>query len=335
MDTPTTNQPQQEQKKEEPKQEEKPKETIREIHHHHYERRHGFSFGRLGIGLILIFVGLVYLAQTTGWLHLTLNVNWWKLWPLLIIFFGLSLLAGRGWFSGLIGLIITLAVLGIVALVIFSPGNTTTVAPTEKTIAISQDTGATDAVVNIKAGAGTLLVKSSADHLVSGTFISNVTDLSTVSALAGGTQTVDITQGNWNVFGIGRHTNDLTLGLGTVLPTTLSVDSGAIDMNLDLVDVVAKRVDINTGASSLKLALGDKVDQSVVEIDAGASSLSLSLPATVGVKMVIDSGLSSKNLPNLKDMGNNTFESNNYSSSAKKIDVTLKVGVSSLNVSWR
>jgi hypothetical protein len=110
---------QEEQKKEEPVKE--TKELTREIHHHHYhEHHHGFNLGRFLLGFVIVVVGLVYLAKTTGWINLNINFDWANLWPLLIIFIGLSLISFRGWVGAIIGILVTLIVLGIVALLVFN-----------------------------------------------------------------------------------------------------------------------------------------------------------------------------------------------------------------------
>jgi len=313
----------------------KPKETVKEIHHHHYKNGGAqINFGRIAFGLILIFIGVVYLAQSTGWININFSFDWWKLWPLLIIIFGLSIISGRGWFSGLIGLLVTLALLAIVALLIFGNGNVSTSTTTEP-ISINLEAGATAAILNVKAGAGKLTLTGGSDKLVDGTFESNSTDLTITSVLDGDTQTVTLEEESFNWKNLGRHINDLELELDNNLPIKIIVNSGAMDMKLDLKDVTAESVEINTGASSMNLELGDKIANSAVSIDAGASSLTLNLPKTLGAKLNIDAGLSSKDLPEFNKIDDKHYESNNYSASEKKVDIDLDMGVSSLKVNWR
>jgi hypothetical protein len=317
------------------RQEDKPKETIREIHHHHYQdKSRGLPIGRIAFGLVLVFIGLVYLAQSTGWINVNINFDWWKLWPLLIIFWGLSMLGGRHWLSGTIGIAIVVAILVMVGLLIFN-SNTTTNAPASKTISIAKDAAVTAATVDIKAGAGKLTVGSSTDQLVSGTFESNATSLTTSSTVNATTQAVELKEESYNWHGFGNLKNDLNIKLNKDLPIKLSVDSGASDINLDLKDILAEAVDIDTGASSMKLELGDKTTTSTLNIDAGASSLNLSLPKTLGAKLMLDTGLSSKDLPDFKKIDEKNYESENYNSTDKKLNITLKMGVSSLNINWR
>jgi hypothetical protein len=105
-------------------------------------------------------------------------------------------------------------------------------------------------------------------------------------------------------------------------------------MNMDLSDLQLTKLDIDTGASSLDLILGDKVDQANISIEAGASSLDITVPKTVGVRVNIDAGLSSKNLNDLEKVDDNTYQSEGYDEAEKKADINLDIGVSSLNVRW-
>ncbi len=107
-----------------PKEEKKeePKETVKEIHHHHYHERHGFNFGRFLLGLIIVAVGLVFLARVAGW-NIEMNFNWNLLWPFFVIIIGLSMISFRGWLGTLLGILATLVVIGFVLAIIFGAGN--------------------------------------------------------------------------------------------------------------------------------------------------------------------------------------------------------------------
>jgi hypothetical protein len=98
----------------------KTKEPVKEIHHHHYHEYRGFNLGRFLLGMIVVIAGLAYLAKTTGWINLNINVQWANLWPLLIIFIGLSLISFRGWLGAILGILISLVVLAFVALLVFN-----------------------------------------------------------------------------------------------------------------------------------------------------------------------------------------------------------------------
>ena len=72
-----------------------------------------------------------------------------------------------------------------------------------------------------------------------------------------------------------------------------------------------------------------------VSIDAGASSINISLPRSVGVKLEVDGALTSRNFQDFEMLDGDTWQSRNYDSAVKKIEIDIDAGVSSLNVGWR
>ncbi|MFH1207756.1 MAG: toast rack family protein [Patescibacteria group bacterium] len=333
MEEPTPSQPEAPKTASEPQA--PPPETVKEIHHHHYPAKSRFQFGRIIVGIIIIFIGVVYLAQANGWAGINVNLDWGRLWPLIIVFIGLSMLGGKGWMSGAIGIIITIAILGIAALLIFTPANNSNTAVTTDTVAIIKEAAATSAVLEIKAGAGTLGIKGGATDLVNGTLESNVTKASTNSSISDAVQTATIKEEAVTWSGLSHRTNNMNLALNESLPIKLKLDTGAMSMNIDLKKINAEEITINTGASSMDLALGDIPALAKLDIDAGASSFNISLPNGAGSKIHIDAGLSSKNFPNFKKIDENNYATENYSTAQKKIDLDFDVGVSSININWR
>lgn len=98
--------------------------TQPEIHHHYYAKpAYRFDFGKLSFGLFLIVVGILYLAKNFGWLNIELSFNPLELWPLLIVFIGLSLITSRSLASIFAGAILTLTVLTIAFLLILGAGD--------------------------------------------------------------------------------------------------------------------------------------------------------------------------------------------------------------------
>ncbi len=304
-----------------------------EIHHHyHYDRQGGMNFGRIFLGLIILVIGMMYLANNLGWMNLSLHFNASMIWPLVLIFIGLSLFQRRGWFGGVFGILLTLLVVVVIAIMVFGVDMTgTTTVSTTRSVEIQKSADITSARVAISSGAGKLIVKGGSSQLVSGTFASNFLTLSQSSQVADKIQDVSLkTEGKWT--GFGHKVNTFDLLLNSMTPFALTFDTGAIDMNIDLRTVMATSVDISTGASKLTLVLGDTVASSAVSIDAGASSIDITVPKSVGTQVKIDSGASSKQLDDFTKVDDKTYATDNYSTAEKKITIDLTVGATSLNV---
>jgi len=314
---------------------EKVVEKIKEVHHHHYGER-GLNLGRLFLGLLFIFVGVIFLGNTTGWFNIKINIDWNLIWALFIVFIGLSLLSRRGWVSAVLGTLVVIVVLAVAAVMIFgSSFGLNSYQDINQDISINKEVTAKSADITVKIAAGNLNIIGGQASLVSGGYKSGFTRIDTSSAVENGVQKIALNAiGQWHVLGIGGRKNELNLTVNQNLPMVFNIETGAIAMNLDLNSVVVKEVNVKTGASSLDLDLGDKLPLSKVNINAGASSINIKLPTTVGVQIKVNSGLSSTNLNNFAKVSDNLYQSANYNTALKKIEINADIGVSSLNVGW-
>lgn len=93
--------------------------AAKEIHHHHYkEKRRGYNFGRFLFGILIVIVGLGFLASTMGWTNWGI-FDFTRLWPILVIIVGISILSFKGWFGTLIGIIVTIIVVAVIFVLVF------------------------------------------------------------------------------------------------------------------------------------------------------------------------------------------------------------------------
>lgn len=114
----------------------------------------------------------------------------------------------------------------------------------------------------------------------------------------------------------------------------MQMDFGAGAADFDLSRYAVKALQIEAGAASLDLRLGDRAAQSDVKISSGMASVKIRVPKTAGVKITTDGGMNSTEIDDdFEKVGNNTYLSPNYNASTKKITIRYDGGLSSLNVS--
>lgn len=88
------------------------KEVAQEMHRHHHHR-HGGVWG-LFFGLLLIVLGAAFLLQNLG---LVSGINFaylLRFWPVLIIFWGLSVLSRGTWVGAVLSVIFALVIIGLI-----------------------------------------------------------------------------------------------------------------------------------------------------------------------------------------------------------------------------
>ena len=306
--------------------------------------RCGFNFGRLFLGIILLAVGLFYLGRNTGIIPDSYNINIWMLWPVFIIYFGLSMIGSRSWLATLAGAVATFIILAIVMMAVFM-GNINNFGTARNIITvpvnIARDADAVSGVINIKSGAGKIYMAGGANGFIEGSLMTNFTDLNQNYSIQNGIETVNLEiaggqmAGQWNWPGMmSNYANDFDLKVNSQMPLSLYLTSGAADINIDASDIMLERVELNTGAARANLTMGDKVNNSSVKIDAGVSDIKIHVPQSVGVKLNIDGGLNSKKLDKFNQIDEKNYESENYSSTGKKLNIEADLGVSGIEIDW-
>lgn len=289
----------------------------------------GTNAGRILFGFTLVVLGLLYLAETTGWIDITFSL--WQLWPLAIVFLGISLMTKSSWGIWVMVVLVLLVAAGISTSSLWIDEREVQMSD----ISIDVSENATAGKLNIDMGAGSLEIDSSSEMFAEGSFQSDFSTLTRAQEVGeDGVQSLSLTtEGKWS--GFGTRVNELDLRLTDSLPLDLFIESGAMSMDLDFTEVMLHALDIDTGASSLNLTLGDLVDEAQVNIDAGASSVNIILPRSLGVQLEVDSGLSSKTLNEFVETGEDMYRSENYDEAEIHMTIVLDLGVSSLNIDWQ
>ena len=98
-----------------------PKEKIKETHYYHYdkEKKVVFRANKLFLGALTAFIGVFLLMDKFGFARINLKIGLWDLWPILIILVGLSMFNFRSFIGIFFGIIVSLSMAIIVAMILF------------------------------------------------------------------------------------------------------------------------------------------------------------------------------------------------------------------------
>lgn len=296
-------------------------------------KKNDWGVSRIFWGLLFVIVGGMALFDNLG----LVSVNWndtWRLWPLIIIAAGASILSVRHVIWRIISISLVVLMLGAIIWVMVGDFPDYRVISTSKTT-VQKSESVNKAEVNVKAGAISLSI-GSADQaeVIKSTLESNIASVSKKSSVQGQTQIIDLTMttngsAHWWT---GSIKSQWDINLSRNLPIKLSVDTGASDTDIDASDVKLTGANIKIGASSLQMKLGKKTENVDVSIDSGVSSILIKVPEGSGVRLKLESGLTSKQIADLKSVSENTYESAGYDKATNKIDIVAKVGVSSFTI---
>lgn len=291
-------------------------------------------------GLTIVLFGVWFLGVELSWWQ-SLDINFlYHFWPIILILMGISLLTRDLKYGWILVLIAFAAAIGVVALFATNEKLAQKIASNDaisNLSSFSEDlpSAVTRGEVSIKSSFSRIHLGSTNDKYIAGTldsiFSAPTLNVKTEGSLIKANLNME-TGKHWS--NLNNAKNDLNVNLTNRIPLDVSIESGASDMNLDFSNITLSGLRVDTGASSLRLDIGDSVISGAdLVIKAGASDLDIRVPEKIGVKLEVKSGLSSKNIENFKDLGNGSYESNNYSSADLKINLSIDAGVSSIKIS--
>lgn len=257
--------------------------------------------GSLGWGLLLIFIGVLFLIA-----QLKPNFDpWhmlWTYWPVLLILLGVAKLwdhmsnrnnpqrSSSSAISG--GMIAVIVIVLVVGLSVRHSGASNPILHSPQSVDLQ---GATSVAAKIDMGAGQLNVNDGSSHLADADF-SYDQDSGTPRmdySVSGTNGNLDISQHENGGMHLGRNENTWTVRFGTV-PLDLNVDMGAGQGELNLRGINLTKLKIEMGAGQINLDLtGERKQSFDVDVQGGVGEAVIRLPHEVGVEIRADGGIGS------------------------------------------
>jgi len=295
-------------------------------------------------GLLFIGLGLLVLINN----FTTIFMDWatiWKLWPLVVVLLGLSILVkhkhGKGVIAGLAAIILALAIFASFKTathffsndfeVVYGDEGNHNFETTKYTE--SFDSTLTFATLNFDAGAGSFNISNTTDNLFDATtegrkdnFYLKRYDSDTTSKIEFKMQKTRFR------IGVDNYKNRVDMSLNSNVVWDMNFDVGAASMEFDLTELKTQNIDVDMGAASITIKLGNLYSRTKLSIDAGASDINIYVPKESGCKISTDGALSSKHFNEFEKISSNHYETENYTGAENKIYIEIDSGVSSISV---
>ncbi|MCX7735188.1 MAG: DUF5668 domain-containing protein [Candidatus Kapabacteria bacterium] len=304
--------------------------------------------GTIFWGVFLITLGIMLLISSLNSFALDLEFIF-KLWPLIFIFWGLTLLKISDAIKKIIVIFISvLLALFIVALVNTSVSGVKNIADwdwdinvkTDDTkrdydksnlLSIPFDSNQIERNLSLDIGAGSFSIEGGSENLIEVFSKSKNSQFNLESDSLHQNISFSYTEGNINFDGSDKRMNKAILKINENPLWNFDIKLGAAKMSADFSRIKSRRINFETGAASSKIKLGEMIDTCDFVINAGASSVKLEIPKNSGCIVETDMALSSRKFEGLNFDGNN-FKSENYDKAEKKIFIKIKGGVSSFKI---
>ena len=117
------------------------------------------------------------------------------------------------------------------------------------------------------------------------------------------------------------------------VPLTLSIETGASSVDLDLQEVLATRVQLKTGASSSNVTMPAR-GASLLDIESGVASVNVRVPTATAARIRVREGVNSvivdtSRFPRLES---GFYQSSNFDSASDRTEINIESGLGSVSV---
>ena len=308
---------------------------------------------KLSWGLILLFVGGILLLDNLD----VINFYWrsvFSMWPIILIVIGVNLLVPRRGIGPAISIVVTVAALAFLAYWGTFPPRSNWWTFNNKNWNIERrssndrkyleaskgnfthdyDSAVTTAYLSIKGGAVEYEIEGTTDKLFSAEASSTIGSHE-LESTTNGVRT-DLTfrmkgkeKGNWKV---NMDENWAKISLNTNPVWNISLDMGAGAADFDLTAYKVANLNFKGGAASFEAKLGMPLEETIINAESGVASIELEIPRAAACRVVVKSGLSSKDFPGFTKHDDGSYITEGYHTADHRFTINLQGGLSSFSV---
>jgi len=297
-------------------------------------------------GVILIVVGVLFILQN---LHVV-DFEWvrlWRLWPVLLVLWGISILPANNWIkSGLLVVVLGGSLYFMLDQTIdwradrnytrdynydyeYDDNNTIInqdfEIPYEDTISL--------AYLDFEAAAGSFYLSDTTSQLLSFTKKGKGGKFTYAVKRSEEKASIYIEREDGDLrFNDDNKSAKIKLALNTEPIWDVDLDVGAAKLDFDLSKFKVKKLDLDGGATSCEIKLGDKYEKTYVNIDAGASEIIIKVPSTSGCDLNLSTVLSGRTISGFEKVDHGHYRTDNFDSAQNKIFITVDAAVSSYTI---
>ncbi|HZK26857.1 MAG TPA: DUF5668 domain-containing protein [Thermoclostridium sp.] len=299
------------------------------------------------LGLVLVLIGIMWIIDLSG----AININWVeslrKLWPVLLIAIGLSLMASKYKYVSVGVWVITFAL--FVAIGVSNENKSsnitkhitdnankyvTQISKIPSTEEIPFDKENEEGKLTLNLGAVRLNIeKGSDDQLVKmHTSIDNIAHEYIEQKLSGGKQEAVLryTHDEYKNNDISR---DFKLELNPLIPWGVDANLAVVDGKIDFSKIPLEYLNLKLGAGALELSIGEQQVHTVMNIQAGATSLDIYIPENSGCMIKSENVFSNLSFHNIElTKHDDVYISENYENADNKIEIHIQSAISAIEI---
>ena len=117
------------------------------------------------------------------------------------------------------------------------------------------------------------------------------------------------------------------------VPSTLIVEAGASQIDIDLKDVPATQIQLKTGASSANVTVPAR-GVSLMDVEAGAATISIRVPDSTAARIRVKQGVTAMSVDTNRfpQLDSGMYQSPNFDTAVDRAEINIEAGLGSVSV---
>jgi hypothetical protein len=304
------------------------------------------SYKKIFWGIILIFIGILIILKNLDVVHFSW-LQFLMLWPVLLILWGLSIIPAKSWIKLTLSLVTIIIAVILVSYIdwgvyrplwffrhdregkeIFRHKSVTS----EQILSEPYDSTLLQAGLQLDVAAGAFEISGQTSQLLEFDNRGYLGEYEMTSQDIDGKREIKLRLREPVIHSHNRIGNKVYIKLNELPEWDFNFDVGAASLLMDLSNYKIRQINIEGGASSMEIKLGNKANETHIDIEAGASSVLIRIPRSSGCEISGTTVLSSRSLEDFTKVRQNTYETENLEGNPNKIIIDVDVAVSSFEV---
>jgi hypothetical protein len=309
---------------------------------------------RFNWGMILLFLGGILLLRNFGYIEFYWK-SFFKMWPVLIILFGVNLLLPKKGIGPALSVILTLIALVFLGYqgmkhpretfswrygnseqkTIYrsesrSSQNTSTLyhVDLDSSMQVAQlhiNGGATE--YHLEATDGKYLVDARFEHSRNSVYRNSFSQMDSLVKVH-----LNMSNRNKGESITWDSDNEVHILLNKSLPWSIYLTSGAVTSDFDLRELSIQKLHFKGGASSFSAVMGMPLENTQIEVDSGVADVELEIPQAAACRIVVRTGMTSRQFKGFEKQEDGSYITPGYHEASNKFNITLRGGLSSFSV---
>lgn len=295
-------------------------------------------------GILLIAIGTLFLFDRLD----IFEFEWrllGKLWPLLIILWGVSILPVKAFFKVALALLVGgLGVFMYAQNADNSQSNNTTYDYSYDSDEVIEDSIVSQtfnyayteeiqkAVLELEAAAGVYRLDGTTGDLIRAEKRGSKMAFNFRVEELDGESRVVISQRDIKINMRNSKTTRFDIMLNTNPQWSFDLDVGAAELDFDLSPYQVSEIDLDGGAAAIDIRLGKQQLPTYIKIDAAASAINIKIPASAACRIESSTVLSSKSFEDFEKLENGKYETPGFAAASQQIFIDIDGAVSSFEV---